>query len=370
MGFSYSNLLCNLPTLPAGLLNLSMEAKIKLPPYFLALLIPLLAVNTTHGQDPVFSQFYASPLHLNPAFAGVTLAPRITLNYRNQWAALSGGFKTYAATYEQSIESLNSGIGFHIMTDNAMQGVYRTNRFNAVYSYQLQVSSEFFIKMGVEAGLIQATLDWDRLRFGDQIDPLNGFYDASGNLNSTEEIQPDNLTTTIPDISIGMLAYGSSFYFGFSAKHLNQPDESILQINPNLNSGLPMRFSLHGGVDIPLIRGNNRNIPVFVSPNVLFLKQGDFGQINAGAFAGFGPVYGGLWYRHTFSNPDAAIALIGYKYEAFRIGYSYDVTLSSLALTNTGGTHEISLSINFDDSSSAKRRKKSSQYLDCFKMFR
>ena len=37
------------------------------------------------AQDPLFTQFYANPLYLNPALAGAARCPRINLNYRNQW---------------------------------------------------------------------------------------------------------------------------------------------------------------------------------------------------------------------------------------------------------------------------------------------
>ncbi|RME01149.1 MAG: type IX secretion system membrane protein PorP/SprF, partial [Bacteroidetes bacterium] len=37
------------------------------------------------AQDPVFTQFNATPLAINPAFAGTTHAPRFAASYRNEW---------------------------------------------------------------------------------------------------------------------------------------------------------------------------------------------------------------------------------------------------------------------------------------------
>lgn len=314
----------------------------------------------------MFSQFYASPLQINPAFAGVTIAPRLTLNYRNQWGQIEGGYETYAATYEQSLEGLNSGLGIILMADDAMNGVYKTNRISGVYGYQLQINRSSFIKFGLEAGFIRTGVDWDRLQFGDQIDPLNGFEGSQG----SSEQRPVNLNKTIFDVGAGILIFTEKYYGGVSVKHLNNPDESLLEINENLGAGLPMRLTVHGGAEFDIGGGNNQNAPAFISPNVLIVKQGDFGQINAGAYAGFGKFFAGGWYRMGFSNADAAILLAGYNEGILRIGYSYDFTVSGLAAVNPGGTHEISVIINFDNSRETQRRRKSSRYNDCFKMFR
>lgn len=338
--------------------------------WFVALLLPAL-VSPVFGQDPVFSQFYAAPLHLNPAFAGVTNAPRITLNYRNQYPNFPNAYITYAATYEQSIEALNSGFGLMLSADAAGDGIYKTNRAAAVYGYRLQASDDFFIKFGVEAGLIQTVIDWNRLVFGDQLDPLTGAVDGSGNPNLSQELQPDRLNNTVFDVSAGILAYGGPFYGGISVKHLNTPDESIIKLNENLNAGLPLRMTFHAGAEFNLGGRNNRGNTAFISPNAMFIKQGPFGQFNVGAYAGFGQFFGGAWYRHTLSNPDAAIVMLGFRKGVLRIGYSYDLTLSQLAQApgGTGGAHEVSLTINFDDSRELARRKRASRYNDCFKMF-
>ena len=61
----------------------------------LVLLCLSLSVNS-FAQDPEFTQFYANKLYLNPAFAGSHNCPRIVMNYRNQWPAITGNFVTTA----------------------------------------------------------------------------------------------------------------------------------------------------------------------------------------------------------------------------------------------------------------------------------
>ena len=310
-----------------------------------------LTINAVQAQDPVFSQFFAAPLQINPAFAGNTYAPHLTLNYRNQWTSFSSvqTYRTYAASYSQFFKPINSGVGLQLMADDTGEGLLQTNYAIGTYTYRVQVNRNLFFKLGAEAGVFQTRLDWDRLTFFDQIDPVFGFTNENGDFNPTEEIRPDNLNRFSLDLGAGFLAYTKKFYAGFSLKHLNTPSQSILLVNDNLNTGLPMRLTLHGGAQFIIKEGNNRRQGTFISPNIMVIRQGDFGQINAGTYAGLGAFYGGLWYRHAFGNADAAIALVGFQKGFYKIGYSFDLPLQDkLNVSSSGGTHEISMIFNFE----------------------
>ena len=91
---------------------------------------------SSQAQDPIFSQYYAAPLQLNPAFAGNTYSPHIAINYRNQWPSLNQAYVTYAVSYSQFFKDFNSGIGLMILTDDAGQGLYKTTKVSGVYSYK------------------------------------------------------------------------------------------------------------------------------------------------------------------------------------------------------------------------------------------
>ncbi len=310
------------------------------------------------AQDPVFSQFYASPMNLNPGFAGTTYSPRIAFNYRNQWSSIFNAYTTYAVSYDQYFEKFKSGVGFTALVDQAGDGIYNTGKFNVTYSYTLPITKEIFLKGGVQAGIHQVNLNWEKLVFLDQLDPTDG------SLNTSEENRPDQLSKSSFDISSGILIYSKMFYAGLSAFHINTPNESLLDVNPELLDGLPMRISLHGGAQFSLTPDNKTRFPAFISPNVMFTKQQSFKQINLGTYVGLGPIYGGAWFRHTFSNSDAAIFLIGYNKGILKIGYSYDWTVSKLQ-NESNGSHEVSLILNLD---AGKKRKP--DYNDCLKMFR
>lgn len=325
----------------------------------------LIGITTLQAQDPVFSQFYSTPLLLNPAFAGTTFAPRISASYRNEWPTVTDlgiAYSTYAVSYEQFVPQANSGLGIMVLSDDAGDGLLKMTNFLASYAYRIAVNDDFQIKLGIEAGFRQYNLDWDKLVFLDQIDQIQG------PILETNEVQPDVLNKTIFDAGVGLLAFTGKYYGGISLHHLTTPNEGFLDLNNGLVEGLPLRMSVHGGAQFIVKEGNKRNPASFISPNVLFLKQGDQGQLNMGAYYSMGLVFAGGWYRHAFGNPDAAIAMVGVSYNVFKIGYSYDFTLSSLA--PSGGSHEISVVLNMENSDRLRKKRFANRYNDCFKIFR
>jgi type IX secretion system PorP/SprF family membrane protein len=329
----------------------------------LSLLLVFLAAQAgLWAQDPIFSQFHAMPLQINPGFAGSSFAPRMGAAYRNQWTGFNSAYRTYALSYEQKLERLNSGIGFNVEGDNAGDGILRSTRFSAVYAYQLNITDALALKLGVEAGAWQTNLDWQKLIFPDQIDPIGGLGGESG------EIPPDVTNQTRFDISSGLLLLHERFYLGGALKHLNTPNEGFLLINNNVSAGLPLRYTLHGGTEIIVKKGNKRQAPSFISPNFLFVSQGPYRQLNVGAYAGLDQVFAGAWFRHTFRNADAVILLAGFRKDMFKIGISYDLTVSGLA-GRAGGTYEISVGLLFDKNERIRRKKQRVDLNNCLRMF-
>lgn len=316
------------------------------------------------AQDPIYSQFYAAPLQLNPALAGNTFAPSLALNYRNQFPNFPNAYTTYSVSFDQYLERARSGVGVMILADNAGDGLIKTTKLSGFYAYRLEMTDGVFLKGGIELGAIQVRYDWDRFVFLDQLDALGG------NISISEEERPTNTNKTYFDISTGLVIFNERFYGGLSLKHLNTPDESILGISGNLSEGLPLRTSIHGGVQIPIWQNNKSDLPTFISPNVMFVKQGNFYQANLGANLSLGVVQVGAWFRHTFSNPDAVILMFGLQKGIIKVGYSFDWTVSNFGIQTGGGSHELSLRLNFDNSDDLRSRRAANRYNDCFSIFR
>ncbi|MEO7080658.1 MAG: type IX secretion system membrane protein PorP/SprF [Flavobacteriales bacterium] len=299
----------------------------------LGLTLSLLGALSAFAQDPQFTQFYANPLYLNPAFAGTARCPRVSLNYRNQWPALTGTFVTTSASYDQDVRGIMGGLGLLVTSDQAGKGTLNTTTVSGIYSYTQAVSRKFSIKAGFQATYFQKSLDWNKLTFGDQIDPRRGFIYATNDV-------PRGGSVGNADFSAGLLGYTDVFFVGFAAHHLTEPNESLIVGT----SKMPMKITAHGGAAIPLgMRGKYGEPKTKLSPNILYQQQAAFRQLNLGLYVDHGPIMAGVWYR----SKDAFIALIGFHTDHLKFGYSYDVTTSKLT-TATAGSHEISLTLQFD----------------------
>ncbi len=303
------------------------------------------------AQDPEFTQFYANPIYLNPAFAGSARCPRLVMNYRNQWPSLTGTFVTTSASFDQHVQSIQGGLGLIVLNDRAAQTTLQTTTVSGIYSYQQPISRKFSIKAGLQATYFQKSLDWDQLTFGDMIDPRKGF------IYETMDVPRGGRVSNV-DFSAGILGFSDQFYGGFAVHHLNEPNESLIVGV----SRLPMKFTGHAGVMIP-IEKRNKQAESSVSPNVMYRRQGEFQQLNLGLYVKKGPLVGGVWFRGLLFGPtyrDSFIGTIGLQSDVLRIGYSYDVTISELT-PSTGGSHEVSLTVQFD----CKKKRRPIRTVSC-----
>ncbi len=308
--------------------------------YIITLMILFISLGMK-AQDPHFSQFYANPLYLNPAFAGAKVCPRIITNYRNQWPSIPGSYVTYNASFDMHFDKLGGGLGVLVTSDRAGQGVLTTQTVSLIYSVRIRLSREWFLKAGLQASFFQKHLDWDKLTFADQINPKWGFS------NQTAEHRPTNGEYSImsSDFSSGLLVYNKRFYGGVAVHHMVPVNVAF---TANGVSYLPMKITTHLGYTIPLKRGRRINPrDPSISPNIVFMQQGPFNQFNFGAYFKKSPMIFGLWYRNFLEGSDALIVQAGFEYDKFKFGYSYDITVSQLG-SASGGAHEISIALGFN----------------------
>lgn len=295
----------------------------------------------TNAQDVHFSQYYANPLYLNPSFAGSIVCPRIVVNFRDQWPAVSGTYVSYSASYDQHFDALSGGIGVLFLGDRSASGTVNTNAISLIYAYKLDLSRKVAMRMALQATFQQKTLDWTKLYFSDMIDPKYGFvYETKENVKY--------LSKGIADFSAGIVVYSDKVYGGVAVNHFTQPKEGFLTTDDDL-SRLPVKFTGHVGALLNLNKHRSKTTKrmgdMSISPNMIFQYQSRisngaaYATMNYGAYFNYYPLTVGVWFRNGFVNGDALIFLFGLEYNYFKIGYSYDMSIS---LKGSGGSHEIS----------------------------
>ena len=194
---------------------------------FKQLLIIILAVIgsfSLSAQDIHFSQFYSSPLNLNPALTGVmNSSVRLVGNYRNQWASVlkNNAFSTYSVSYDQRIPVGRNdyiGVGGTFWGDRAGESNFATLQGRLSFSYSKKMSggrnSGNYLVVGADAGVSQRSIDFLNLRYGSQHNGAGGFDPG---LPTNEIFDRDNFL--FADLSAGLLWFSvfdenNNFYIG------------------------------------------------------------------------------------------------------------------------------------------------------------
>jgi type IX secretion system PorP/SprF family membrane protein len=311
----------------------------------------------TQAQDPAFSQFFASPLTLNPALTGKfngTL--RVAGNYRNQWPQINNAYITSTISVDGNIlanKITNGdawGVGLMTMSDKTADGILTSNYVAISTSYQKALDENGWNQLGIgfQGSYANKRLDGTRLNFEDQLDQQGGWT-----LPSSELVSGHQVNLSYFDLNLGILYNGSTdgnnnYYLGASAYHILQPTESFS--GDNLYTLHP-RFTVHGGYSFPLSDANNNN---FIHLSGLYSRQSNAVDAMIGGTWSYNlnneeptasPInlYLGVWTR--FSNlTDAIIPYLGLDIGSFTVGMTYDVNVSSLkSASESQGGFEISL---------------------------
>jgi len=315
------------------------------------------------AQDIHFSQFYESPLNLNPALCGVFNGQIYgSLNYRNQWTSVMGsgaGFNTMGATFElHNVNKkwtkayLSPGLSFfNDKSGDAQIGITEVcfSLASGVYLGQKSV-----LAGGLQGGWSQHSINLTGLKWDEQY--INGEYDPNAATGETST----GSSFSYVDFAAGLTySYGTGqttlsannqfkFNIGAAAYHLNQPKMSYYG-EGGPGTSLYMRYVLHGFMEYGIQNSNIALVPGFV-----FFQQGPAQEVNLGIkfrylikqeskYTGINKGSAldlGGYYRMG----DAFVILTQMEFANFAVGFSYDFNTSGLTTASSGkGGFEISL---------------------------
>ncbi len=316
-------------------------------------------MSNSFGQDIQYSQFYANPLYLNPAFAGSTEMTRVGVNFRNQWPALDQSFVAYSAYADHFVEEINSGFGILISGARDSFTESQINEVGLLYSYRLRLGDRNYLHFGAQGSFAARDAVFDEVILGSQLDIDRGIVvgEPGAGFEGDSRLRA-------ADLNAGLLYFDDKFWFGAAASHLLKPEISYLDIGSN---SLPMKIGIHGGVRFDLAPGNindyfnNTDQERSVALAFNYKAQGVFSQLDLGTEFYFEPLILGFWYRglptkYQLPNSESFIVLIGAELESgLQFGYSFDFVISKLGQNASGGAHELSLRYTFSTKDPSKK---------------
>ncbi|MEZ5083105.1 MAG: PorP/SprF family type IX secretion system membrane protein [Bacteroidales bacterium] len=326
------------------------------------LLLMVISLLSIQGQDVHYSQMYATPLYVNPAFTGNHDCDyRAGVNYRQQAASFTVPFTTYTAWGDTRImpNFLRQrgwfGLGAHMYYDNAGDGDLTKvqGMFLAAYSQGFNADNSLYGSLGVGIGYTNRSLNKNNLIFGDMWNSKELDWDF--NFQSDDLSFIKNSSIFYWDFNLGLSLHQLvnekwMYEVGASVSHINTPVETFFG-ESDKNNKLGRKYI--GSFTVQYLLSD----VVMIRPEAYYITQEGASELVIGANLVYSAIelnlYGGLWTR---SGHDI-IPVMGVEYNKFTLLFSYDINVSKQRLASQyQGGFEFSLVKRFCARNSTKKR--------------
>lgn len=283
---------------------------------YILLIIMLLPIGLMAQQDPQFNQYFFNPMGINPAYAGSRGMLSAALIHRSQWVGFEGAPTSQAFSVHLPSKDKKMGFGFQALND--VIGPKNTVAISGAYAYNVRLARGR-LAFGLRASLYNYQFNWDNIEFREN--------------NSITPVGKESYL--IPSFDFGMYYHDKKNYIGFELTHLNQGKLGVQSDNINLQN------TVRQEAQAIITAGKAFRINRFVvyKPSILIKTANNkpaFVDINNSVLLR-NKIWLGLSYRRGYG----AVAIFEYNVnKALRVGYSYDISLTSLSRQN-GGSHEI-----------------------------
>lgn len=313
------------------------------------------------AQDIHFSQFYDSPLNLNPALTASENDLRALMIYRDQWRTSGSAFKTFQFTGESRFiynyrpdakqkmtfgEKLlyNGGAGLNFYRDRAGDLGLGVVKSEVSLASGVKIGRGKYLRLGLMGGFGQRVIDIGKIRSESAylgngspgsfiVGPLRSFIDIGS-----------GISMHFKEEGRGVISNPSGGDFGVAVYHIIEPRAGF-----GGNKFMTRRYVGHFRLQ--------KKIPgyeTFFIPMVMYVRQGGAQEINGGFHLRFhlndasrytskhkeANVSFGLMYRFQ----DALVLQSNIQRNNFIAGFAYDINISKLSpATRTVGGFELYL---------------------------
>ena len=352
------------------------------------------------GQDPSFSQFFQKSPYVNPAYTGILGGSEIhsIIHHRSQWTSIPIRFTSSLVSLDWRVCQKNLGVGLIVFQNTEGEALYESTDISLPIAAHIPISNFHSISGAIQTTFATRSIEWDRLVFSDELDPI------LGNIYNSSATRPNESYFRIYP-SAGLIFTGKynnslkrhDYYtFGIAAHHLPVGNNTESFYGLYENARYPTKFTFHANLFnkvMPFKRFKTGHlIGDFFDYTNIFMKlenQGSF-KNDKESFTTLSGGFGismrrffmlGIGYRQGFKklknnigdefsrklmqesiilNSVFNINSKSLPYKLY-LTYSMDINISELDPVSSGTTHEVSLNIYFGNvkCKTKKRRKRS-----------
>jgi type IX secretion system PorP/SprF family membrane protein len=289
------------------------------------LFITILALSSLFAsaqQEVMVSQYMFNGLFINPAYAGSHKYFSGTLLHRNQWVSFDGAPKTFLVSLDGPIKGEKMGLGFIVAHDKI--GVTSQTDINLNYSYNIKLGGGK-LAFGLKGGVSNYSVKTEDLKVWDSDDAT---------------LSDDSKSEFLPKFGFGMYYYSKKWYAGVSIPTLIAYENGTsFNMNIDQSSFLRKHFLINGGYVFDL----NDKLKLKPSTLIKYVKSAPV-EVDINCSILYDET---IWLGVSYRTNDAIIGIIEYQAnKRFRIGYSYDFTLTEIG-NYSSGSHEIMIGYDF-----------------------
>lgn len=299
--------------------------------FFSILSIMSFSGQKVYAQDPHFSQYFTSPVTLNPGLIGKGVADtRLAGIFRSQWWGATNvqPFYTTAVSFEKRLLAGKTGdnelaMSLSILSDASNSGLLKNNYFSfgTAYHKSLNADGTELLSGGLSFTYANMMIDASKLEFQSQFGS-NGFQ--SGASGDAVSIAGNHYFDVNAGISYSKMGKTSGYDIGISIFHAGRP--SLGSYN-NEDYNLKQRYSFQGGLQFILENKSQLHFSGVVDLQGIdnFYSLGGVYKLNTNhetiSFVNIG-----LWNRFG----DALYPYISLEGKSWLAGITYDIITSQV----------------------------------------
>jgi len=286
-----------------------------------------------YAQTPYSSQNFSIVNYLNPANVGFSVNSQFNSFFRNQFAGVGDPFRTIGIAadfklFKQADDEPNIfGMGIQAVSEKVLSGALQTNYItvnfaNRVFFNKLKTN---YLSLGIGGSMISRNLDKSQLSFGDQYNSGRYFF------NSSADFVASFPTKYATNVGIMYNSNGQNMFLQLGASSYYIFRTAVNQSYNSVNQNFQMNYLL------------NFEHRIFEENSILFhadyQERLEVTNYYVGMALGFPipdrnentrRIYFGCFYRMN----DATIPYIGYLFNKYKFGISYDIYQNNMTSAN------------------------------------